>query len=198
MISVPRTGVISSTVMKALSIEVSGKGDMRCLLATLVMSTALWPETKSESLHTLAHTNYADNAQSVTHLLSRCSPCCCIATGPTNIERDREWEEMRKRERWIGKGKRRDGVRAQKELHPSSRSVCIPLTGFFKIGMIIYTFRRNNQTKLAIKKYRKHFQPYCHYYHYHHHHSHDIVPHWTLQCSIILLPKNTQLQEMMW
>jgi len=47
MISVPSTGVISRTVMKALSMDVNGNGDMRCLLATLVMSTALWPEKRA-------------------------------------------------------------------------------------------------------------------------------------------------------
>lgn len=43
MTSIPRIGVISRTVMKALSIDVSGNGDMRWRRATLLMSTALWP-----------------------------------------------------------------------------------------------------------------------------------------------------------
>lgn len=173
MISVPRTGVISSTVMKALSIEVSGKGDMRCLRATLVMSTALWPETKTESLHTLAHAsaNCTDNG----HPLALKMFSLLLHRDWTYRYRERQRMRGNEEEREMDwERKKRDRVRAQKELHPPSRSVCIPLTGFFKIGMIIYTFRRNNQTKLAIKKKWKHFQSYCHYYHYHH--GLDIMP----------------------
>lgn len=63
MTSIPRIGVISRTVMKALSIDVSGKGDMRWRRATLLMSTALWPK------HT--HTQWVNTTiNSTTHLLN--------------------------------------------------------------------------------------------------------------------------------
>lgn len=59
-------------------------------------------------------------------------------------------EEERERKE-LGKERQKDmkRVRAQKEPHPPSRRVSIPLTGFIKIRMIIYTFRQNNQKKLA-------------------------------------------------
>lgn len=190
MISVPRTGVISSTVMKALSIEVSGKGDMRCLRATLVMSTALWPETKTESLHTLAHAsaNCTDNG----HPLALKMFSLLLHRDWTYRYRERQRMRGNEEEREMDwERKKRDRVRAQKELHPPSRSVCIPLTGFFKIGMIIYTFRRNNQTKLAIKKTENIFSPTAIII--------IIIMVLTLcpmegyvQCCIILLPKTTR------
>lgn len=89
-------GVISRTVMKALSIDVNGNGDMRWRRATLRMSTALWPthnqreERWAGGRHNdgYTHTDTGTHPHTHTYWLLECSHYCHIVTEPAQRQRN--------------------------------------------------------------------------------------------------------------